>query len=334
MKLSSTVTLPALAGGAKTCQIPPQGRLITFEGQTCILKQAQRKPWAIVRSGLAALGCWLAFGERIKPSALRTGGIEHEAQRLRQLHEAGRRVPRIRLQTQDCLVLENVGTSLDRIVPQLLESEKIALFGRMADDLADWHASGHWHGGAQLRNATLHHGQIYRIDFEERHGLVLSPSATRVYDLLLFLGDALVQLEARHVVPQGSVLMQRYLNRLAKLSDGRTAQAELAQNQAQINVLLERLLRLLQPLLWLDDHCPALTRRRDKQRVVRFARVMQSMLCPPRPVLQEFAAPIFKTVFADRLAHLAHQRQIKIQVVQRVQASAGNLGSSGRVSWR
>jgi len=110
---------------------------------------------------------------------LRTGGIQAEAQRLRALHAAGRRVPRVLLQDRDYLVLSAVGTSLDRIVPQLMTTEKIALFEQVADDLADWHNSGHWHGGAQLRNVTLHQNTLYRIDFEERHSHVLSTAARR-----------------------------------------------------------------------------------------------------------------------------------------------------------
>jgi len=237
-------------------------------GQPCVLKWAQPKPWARMRSWLAALGCWLALGERVVPSALRSG-IRFEAQRLRELHNAGRQVPRVLWQDEDCMVLEAVGTSLDRIVPQLAVAEKMALFERVADDLADWHRSGHWHGGAQLRNVTLHGNLLYRIDFEERHGHVLPAPASCVYDMLLFFGDALARLDAAQVLPQGGRLMQRYLNQLPDAQ------------QAAIKTLLKRLLRLLVPLVWLDACWPYLTRRRDKQRVVRFARVARGC-CPPR----------------------------------------------------
>jgi len=210
--------------------------------------------------------CWLAFGERIAPSALRTGGIQGEAQRLRQLLAAGRRVPRVLLQTDDCLVLSRVGTSLDRIVDDLAPGEAIALFARVADDLADWHRHGCWHGGAQLRNVTLDGDRLYRIDFEERHGDVLPAVATRVYDLLLFFGDALSYLERPQLMAQGQALVRRYLDHIPDAERAQTRQC------------LRRLVRVLRPLVWVDTLCPWLTRRRDKQRVVRFARVVQAVL--------------------------------------------------------
>jgi len=280
MHAPSTAKLHALVLAARQARgkgYLEQGHSVEVEGQPCVLKWAQPKPWATGRSWLAMLVGWLAFGERVAPSALRTGGLMHEARRLNGLRAAGRRVPRVLLQTDDCLVLSAVGTSLDRIVPQLTDAEKIALFERIADDLADWHVSGHWHGGAQLRNVTLYRNQLYRIDFEEQHGHVLSPVATRIYDLLLFFGDALARLNADEVLAQGCLLVQRYLNRLTE------------EEVAQIKQRLPRLLRLLQPLLWVDAYCPYLTRRRDKQRVLRFARVMHAILInpPPAPGLVE-----------------------------------------------
>jgi len=243
-----------------------QGLCIDLDGQPCVIKWAQRQPWARVRSWLAALACWLAFGERVRPSAVRAGNIEHEARRLRQLLDAGQRVPHVLLQEEDCLVLRGVGVSLDRVVPQLPAPEKIALLERIADDLADWHNHGQWHGGAQLRNVTLHQGQLYRIDFEERHGHALSFPATCTYDLLLFFGDAFTHLDAQMLIPQGCSLARRYLDQISDVQ------------QRQVRERLWRLQRLLQVLVWVDRCCPSLTRRRDKQRVVRFARVMQAML--------------------------------------------------------
>jgi len=278
MDMPSAVGLQALVGAQRAAvqksaqdraaltQYPPT-QYLELEGQPCVLKWAQPKPWARVRSGLAALGCWLAFGERVAPAALRSGGgVQLEAQRLRALRMAGRQVPRVLWQDEDCMVLEAVGTSLDRIVPQLVAAEKMALFERVADDLANWHRSGHWHGGAQLRNVTLHGNLLYRIDFEERHGHVLPAPVSCVYDMLLFFGDALARLDAAQVLPQGERLMQRYLDLLPQAQ------------RAAIKKCLKRLLRVLAPLVWLDACWPYLTRRRDKQRVLRFARVAARVL--------------------------------------------------------
>jgi len=263
--LPSTAALQALVAQARGAHAP-QGHCIHIDGQPCVIKWAQQKPWAAARSWLAALVCWLAFGERIAPSALRTGGIRGEAQRLRRLLAAGRSVPRVLLQTDDCLVLSSVGIPLDRIVDGLTPEETLALFARVTDDLADWHRHGCWHGGAQLRNVMLDGDRLYRIDFEERHGDVLPAVATRVYDVLLFFGDALLHLERAQVMPQGQALVRRYLDHLPD------------EARAQTRQCLQRLVRVLNPLVWVDSLCPWLTRRRDKQRVVRFARVVRAVL--------------------------------------------------------
>jgi len=267
----SAATLHALAHASKRSANNAQASTqhVQCEGQWYVIKWTQRKPWATARSCLAALTCWLAFGECVAPSALRTKGIQAEARRLRALHADGRRVPNVLLQHEDYLVLNAVGTSLDRIIPQLVAAEKIALFEQVVDDLADWHKRGHWHGGAQLRNVTLHQDKLYRIDFEEQHGHLLSPTATRVYDMLLFFGDALARLDADQAISQGERLLQRYLNQLPD------AQQTATKKQ------LQRLLRLLRPLVWVDTHCAHLTRRRDKQRVVRFAKVVHRVLSAP-----------------------------------------------------
>jgi len=263
-KLRTVVSAAKRGATQGNTQMPPQH--VKFEGQWCVIKWIQPKPWAAVRCWLAALGCALAFGERIAPASLRTGGIQAEAQRLRALRAVGRRVPQVLLQDRDYLVLSAVGTSLDRIVPQLTTAEKIALFEQVADDLADWHNHGHWHGGAQLRNVTLHQNTLYRIDFEERHGHVLSTAATRAYDMLLFFGDALARLDAAQAISQGERLMQRYLDQMPEAE------------QIALQKRLQRLRRWLAPLVWLDAHFPSLTRKRDKQRVVRFAKVVNQIL--------------------------------------------------------
>lgn len=238
-------------------------RLFELEGQTFVFKRARTKSYANTRACLAALGCWLAFGERVSPSLLLTGGISQEAARLRELARAGRRVPKVLLQNEVCLVLSYVGQSFDEIVEHLSRAEKLALFARIADDLADWHRHGCWHGGAQLRNVTEQPDGLCRIDFEERHGYALSVAATRAYDLFLYFGDALSHLDAEDVLSEGVGLMQRYLDQLA---------------DPALLAMLRRLRRLLAPIVWADTHLPRLTRKRDTQRIARFVRVLQEVL--------------------------------------------------------
>ena len=239
-------------------------RVFELEGNKYVFKRAREKSWSGARACLAAVGCRLAFGEWVSPALLRTGGIQQEAARLRDLARAGRRVPQVLLQTEACLVLSYVGTTFDEIVEHLDADARMDLFERVADDLADWHRHGCWHGGAQLRNVSNHpDGQLYRIDFEERHGYALSAAATQAYDVFLYFGDAFSHLDADEVLPQGAALLRRYL--------------EQAGNTALLGKL-RRLQRLLGSLVWVDAHFPKLTRKRDTQRIVRFVKVLQKAL--------------------------------------------------------
>ena len=239
-------------------------RLFELEGRKYVFKRAREKSWSRGRACLAALGCRLAFGEWVSPTLLRTGGVQQEAARLRDLARAGRRVPTVLLQTEACIVMSYVGTTFDEIVENLSADERIALFERVADDLADWHVHGCWHGGAQLRNVSQHlDGQLYRIDFEERHGYALSTAATQAYDAFLYFGDAFSHLDAAEVLSRGGELLRRYL-----------AQA----GNAPLLRMLHRLQKLLRPLLWVDARFPKLTQKRDTRRIVRFARVVQKEL--------------------------------------------------------
>lgn len=240
-----------------------QTRLFELEGRKYVFKRARAKSWEGARAWLASLGCRLAFGEWVSPALLRTGGIRQEAARLRELRRAGCRVPEVLLQNDDCLVLSYAGKSFDEIVEHLSESEKLDAFERVTDDLADWHRHGYWHGGAQLRNVTDHPEGLYRIDFEERHGYALSPAATRAYDMFLHFGDALSHLDADQVVPQGGALLRRYLEQV---------------DDPALLAMLRRLLRLLRPMVWADARWPGLTRKRDTQRIVRFAKVLKEVL--------------------------------------------------------
>jgi tRNA A-37 threonylcarbamoyl transferase component Bud32 len=243
---------PLLASGATT-------RSFELDGCLYVFKRDCAKTWPRARSWLAALACLLAFGEWAAPGALRTGGIRQEAARLRELARAGRRVPAVLLQHDGYLVLSHVGASLDILVDRQTPAQNLALFERVADDLADWHRRGYWHGGAQLRNVTQQSDDIYRIDFEERYGYALSPSATRAYDVFLFFSDAWTYLEPEQLQEQGLALLRRYIEQT---------------RDPALPALLRGLRRLMLPVLWVDRLWPRLMRKRDKQRVVRFAKVI------------------------------------------------------------
>ena len=78
---------------------------------------------------------------------------------------------------------------------------------RQARELGEFHAAGHWHGGAQIKNVTLQDGQAYRIDFEENFGEYLPLAASQAADLVLFLNSISLagpirEAEARTLLPR------------------------------------------------------------------------------------------------------------------------------------
>jgi len=87
MSPPSPASLQALFAEARQSRVQGQdnGVFLELHGQRYVIKWAEVKPWARLRSWLAALVCWIALGERVAPAALRAGNIQTEAERLRQL---------------------------------------------------------------------------------------------------------------------------------------------------------------------------------------------------------------------------------------------------------
>ena len=247
---------------------------IDHDGQCYIVKFRQHGQVRHLRSWLASLGCALLFGVWVRPARLRAGGLSHEAQRLRQLRAANLRVPQLVLQTADYLVLEFCGENLTQCLQQAAPDERLRLLERVFDELAQFHRAAQWHGGAQVRNLTLHHGQIYRIDFEEAAGHALPLPVIQAYDVLLTLqsivdflphaADAETETETETAadadLTQGLALLQRYfeqtadaqvaqaLARLARATDWLTRFASMLEKQAQQHRDVRRALRLAQLL--------------------------------------------------------------------------------------
>lgn len=187
---------------------------ISHHGRNYVVKYRRRGYARHVRSWLVSAGCAVLFRVFVRPARLRAGDIAHEARRLRQLHSQGVRVPRVCLLTEDCLVLDFCGEDLTRRLQAALPDEREILLGRVFDELAAFHRAGHWHGGAQVRNLTLHDGQIHRIDFEEAAGDVLPLALMQAYDLILTLHSVVDHLAdgaaGGNGVAQGLLLLQRY----------------------------------------------------------------------------------------------------------------------------
>jgi tRNA A-37 threonylcarbamoyl transferase component Bud32 len=174
----------------------PSVRDVTIDGVRCIIKR--RRPslasgvsyvLRYARALFLGLGCKLFLGEFPRPGILLRNGLEHEARRLKQLLQAGCRVPEVWWQEEGLLVLEFVGEDLADLIRNEDTTSRLWLTRAAATDLAAFHARGLWHGGAQIRNITLQDGELWRIDFEENIGSTLSRPLAQAYDLFQMLAS-------------------------------------------------------------------------------------------------------------------------------------------------
>ncbi|AUT47131.1 RIO1 family regulatory kinase/ATPase [Achromobacter sp. AONIH1] len=174
----------------------PSVREVTIDGVRCVIKR--RRPslggglsYALryARALFLGLGCKLFLGEFPRPGVVLRNGLEHEAERLSALLQAGCRVPEVWWRERGLLVLEYVGEDLADLIRNEDSTTRLWLARAAAADLAAFHARGLWHGGAQIRNITLREGELWRIDFEENIGSALSRPLTQAYDLFQMLAS-------------------------------------------------------------------------------------------------------------------------------------------------
>ncbi len=111
--------------------------------------------------------------------------FEHD--RLRALAAAGEHVPAVLAFDGRSLTTGDVGDTLDHQLHRLPESGWLALMCAASADLAAFHARGHWHGGAQIRNITWDGRRFARLDFEERLQPGMPLATVQVYDMLQLL---------------------------------------------------------------------------------------------------------------------------------------------------
>jgi len=197
----------------------PSVREVVIDGVACVVKRR--------RSGLLqglgytlryaralglALGCKLFLGEFPRPSVLLRNGLAYEAERLRRLSQAGCRVPQVWWEEPGLLVLEHVGEDLAGVVRHADAAQRVQWVRALAADLAAFHARGHWHGGAQVRNITLRDGDLWRIDFEENIGGALSLPLAQAYDLFQLVSSllGLRKLEDDNLPGLGKLMLDVY----------------------------------------------------------------------------------------------------------------------------
>lgn len=174
----------------------PSVRELVIDGTRCVVKR--RRPGLgrgvsyvlrYLRAAILAVGCRIFLGELPNPGVLLRNGLGYEAERLRRLRQAGCRVPDVWWQQPGLLVLEHVGEAVPPVLRRSDEAAQREMVRAIALDLAEFHARGHWHGGAQARNITLRDGILWRIDFEENIGGALSLPLAQAYDLFQTLSS-------------------------------------------------------------------------------------------------------------------------------------------------
>lgn len=203
----------SLEAAARAALTTHHSRALVFEheGRRYVVKKLAEKPRKLMQTLFMR---WLVKRLTGQPLPLRTlalsqaaGSMDFEARRLQALAAAGVRVPRVALVTPEFFVLEFCGT----VVATLLEKWTPAIWHRelprLAGELGAFHRAGHWHGGAQIKNITLHDGLSYRIDFEENFGEFLPLTVAQTADLALFLNSIslagpLSETASRQLLPQ------------------------------------------------------------------------------------------------------------------------------------
>jgi len=163
------------------------------------------------------LFCRIVLGYRVPLEPLRLVNgqtrLEHEATRLSILAAAGEAVPQVLLLEPGCLVLEYVGHTVEESLHPLPHGQYEAFLLPILDDLRRFHAAGHWHGGAQVKNLTLQEGRLYRIDLEEDVGAHLPLALMHALDLVLFVNSCtlLCDMNEADSLALASALFMRYL---------------------------------------------------------------------------------------------------------------------------
>ncbi len=175
MNATTAIDTPTLLDAARRALAASNGRIAQFShaGRLCIAK-APGTVRGRAQSLLLKAFCRIALGSNVPLETLRLASgaprLAREAERLRALVAAGEAVPRVLALASDCLVLEHVGETLEQSLYPLSHAEIFSRLIAATDDLARFHAAGHWHGGSQVKNMTLRNGQLFRIDFEEDLG--------------------------------------------------------------------------------------------------------------------------------------------------------------------
>lgn len=202
-----------------------------------------------LRSTGKAMAAWCLahfLGVPVPWRAVRqVNGVEllaYEHERLQRLAQAGEQVPPVLGYDGQRLSLGDVGPTVDECLQRLPCGDHLALMCAVGADLARFHARGHWHGGAQIRNITWDGEHFARLDFEERLFPAMPLNACQIYDVL-----QLVMSMARWLQPLGAQAVSEILRAYESESPALELRAFLRQ-------LLPRLQRVSHWAAWVPRY--------------------------------------------------------------------------------
>lgn len=159
-----------------------------------------------LRSRRQSLGIWLFahwLGVPVPWHAVRQtdarGLLAFEHKRLLALAAAGEAVPPVIAFNGHSLVTSDIGPTLAHVLSAQPESQRLATMCAASADLAAFHARGHWHGGAQIRNITWDGERFARLDFEEPLLPGMPLPTVQLYDALQLLFSL-----SHHLQPLGA----------------------------------------------------------------------------------------------------------------------------------
>jgi hypothetical protein len=159
-----------------------------------------------LRSRRQSLGIWLFahwLGVPVPWYAVRQtdarGLLAFEHERLLSLAAAGEAVPPVIAFDGHSLVTSDIGPTLAHVLSEQPDAQRLATMCAASADLAAFHARGHWHGGAQIRNITWDGKRFARLDFEEPLLPGMPLPTVQLYDALQLLFSL-----SHHLQPLGA----------------------------------------------------------------------------------------------------------------------------------
>ncbi len=127
----------------------------------------------------------LIIGEKKTPHE----ALRYEINKLKNMQKNGLKVPSIVYESDDFVVLLDVGESLYELLEKddLTQEEFYKYTCKSLDELCKLHNKNFFHGASQARNFTIKDDEIYMVDFKESFDKNISLETLQFRDFLLYL---------------------------------------------------------------------------------------------------------------------------------------------------